>query len=384
MSFQNVLQNKKARIREYLSDDTNKYKFGSLLVFIFIITLLAWQSDDAYHAYVMAKNLVLGNGFVYNIGERVSATSCPLFTLIIAGGYFIFRKMFLVSLLICIIFSSMAYHIVMKYFCRTKKQVIYTFLMLIGSTCFISYTTSGLENCLLFFLAALFLRLYFSQEAYNSRRLFALALLVSLIAMTRMDAVLLFVPMAVYVFLAKRERVSFIKAVGIGVAGLLPFIGWELFSVIYYGFPVPNTAYVKLGTDIPFKEYFIRGIQYLLTSAICDILLIAIPVIVVLITLFLKKAKFIVCSAGIVCYVCYIIYIGGDFMLGRHFTVLFFMSVICYLQMQNTAFAGYHGKLKFEKIIVTVLVAGLIYTGTTRVITTQFLFGNNFNSPISE
>lgn len=384
MSFQSILQKKKSQFQGYMSNEINRYQFFSLLIFIGIITALAWQSDDAYHAYVMAKNLVLGNGFVYNVGERASATSCPLFTLVIACGYFFIRKMFIVSLLICILFSASAYFIIMKNFCKTKKQVVCMFLALIGSSCFISYTTSGLENCLLFFLTALFLKYYFATETYRTKQLLQLAVLVALIAMTRMDAVLLVVPMVVYAFLAKREKVSFIKAVGIGFAGLLPFIIWELFSVLYYGFFVPNTAFVKLGTSIPLREYLIRGIQYFLTSAFCDLLLIAVPLAVLFITFLVKKARYLYCSAGIILYFAYVFYIGGDFMLGRHFTVLFFMSVVCFLQMQNDSFGGYAGKLKFEKIAVAVLAAGLIYTGTTRVITTQFVFGENFSSPISD
>ena len=95
----------KTKISEYFSVGLNKYRFITIILFLLVITLLAWQSDDAYHAYAMAKNLVDGNGFVYNIGERASASSCPLFTLVIALGYFFIRHMFLVSLLICIIFS---------------------------------------------------------------------------------------------------------------------------------------------------------------------------------------------------------------------------------------------------------------------------------------
>ena len=33
-------------------------------VVMFLIIILAWNCDDAYHAYVMAKNLVEGNGFI--------------------------------------------------------------------------------------------------------------------------------------------------------------------------------------------------------------------------------------------------------------------------------------------------------------------------------
>ena len=109
------------------------------ILFVVVITLLAWQSDDAYHAYVMARHLVEGHGFVYNIGERATASTCPLFTLVIALGYLLFRNMYLVSLLICILFSSLAYFIVVKNFCKTPIQVIAAFLSFVLSHCFTTY-----------------------------------------------------------------------------------------------------------------------------------------------------------------------------------------------------------------------------------------------------
>lgn len=361
----------------------NRYKLVTFILFIFVITALAWQSDDAYHAYVMAKNLVLGNGFVYNIGERATASSCPLFTLVVALGYFFIRKMFIVSLLICIIFSGLAYFIVLKDFCHTKKQVIGAFLALTGSSCFISYTTSGLENSLLFFLTALFLKVYFSRDTYRTGELFKLAILVALIAMTRMDAVLLVVPMVVYAFLAKRENVSFIKAVGIGIGGLSPFILWELFSVFYYGFLVPNTAFVKLGTGIPEIEYIKRGVIYLAISGICDVLLIAIPAFTVLITLIVRKWNLLYLSAGIVLYLAYVIYIGGDFMLGRHFTVLFFMSVIGFLKMDSQDYYLDKKSAVIRTVAAIIVLVGFTLNMTDKDITSQLLY-NAGASPIAD
>ena len=368
--------------KDLKTNKLNRYKLAALILFICVITALAWQSDDAYHAYIMAQNLVLGKGFVYNVGERVSASTCPLFTLVIAAGYFVFRKMFLVSLLICIAFSAGAYAIVLNSFCRTKQQVIASFFVLAGSSCFISYTTSGLENCLLFFLAALFLKVYFSKETYGSRDLFVMAVLVALIATTRMDAVLMVAPMAVYAYLAKREQVSFAKAVGLGFGGLSLFILWELFSVFYYGFFVPNTAFVKLGTGIPEIEYIKRGVLYLITSAFCDLLLILVPVFVIFTTIVSGKWKERFCSAGILLYVFYVIYVGGDFMLGRHFTVLFFMSLICFFHLQNHNFFE-----KFKNVQETgaaiVLALGILCNLVSPVITSQYLFGGG-NSPIAD
>ncbi|NLG03042.1 MAG: hypothetical protein GX567_04320, partial [Clostridia bacterium] len=370
------------KIKKYFHDELNRYIFFTIVIFVFVITLLAWQSDDAYHAYVMAKNLVLGNGFAYNIGERASASSCPLFTLIIAFGYFFIRKMFVVSLLICIIFSTLAYRILVRSFCKTKNQVILSFIILLGSFCFISYTTSGLENSLLFFLAALFLKYYLSSELYTTKKLLVLAILISLIAMTRMDAVLLFIPMVLSAFLLKRDQVSFIRAVVIGFLGLLPFICWILFSLFYFGFPFPNTAYVKLGTDIPMVEYLYRGIQYVCISGIKDIVLLLIPAFFIFVATKSKKSKYICIALGLLMYGIYIIRIGGDFMVGRHFTVMFFIALCAVMEMMDRREIQEHSKVK--KVFVTLAVLGVLWNLTTDAISSQFLFGNNFNSPIAD
>lgn len=379
----------KGKISEYISDGLNKYRLVTLLLFIGVITLLAWQSDDAYHAYAMAKNLVDGNGFVYNIGERATASSCPLFTLVVAFGYLFIRHMFIVSLLICIVFSAIAYGIVVHDFCKDRKQVLVAFFALLCSSSFISYTTSGLENSMLFLLAALFLRKYFSSEKYDSKKMLYLAILISLIAMTRMDAVLMFVPMILYVYLAKRDEVSFPKAVGLGTLGLLPFIIWEFFSLFYYGFFVPNTAFVKLGTNIPKHDYIVRGLQYVFNTFICDPIVLLVPFIAVVLLVFSKKFKYIHLALGILLYGMYVIYIGGDFMMGRHFTVMFFMSVIGCIYFANNEMSDENtGKVEYRsfgcRMISAVIICCVVYSLTTNVISSQFEYGENFNSPISD
>ena len=42
--------------------------------------------DDAYITFRYARNLLAGNGFVFNPGERVLGTTTPLFTLILAAA----------------------------------------------------------------------------------------------------------------------------------------------------------------------------------------------------------------------------------------------------------------------------------------------------------
>ena len=371
-------------IHDHFSEELKRYKFFALLIFIGVITLLAWQSDDSYHAYIMAKNLVDGNGFVYNIGQRATASTCPLFTLVVAAGYFVIRDMFFVSLLINIVFSAIAFNILLKYFCRTKKQIVFCLITLIGSVSFVSYTTSGLENSMLFFLGAIFMKLFFASERYNAKTMFKLAILVALIAMTRMDAVLIFAPMAVFVYLTKRDGVSFGKAVLLGIAGLLPFVLWELFSTFYYGFPFPNTAYAKLGTDFALRDYLIRGARYYLNAAICDPVILVVPLFVLLAAISVWKAQYIVCMTGPVIYGFYLLFIGGDFMMGRHFTLLFFISLICYIDIENREFSELGRGASFHRTFTGFIIAAVAFTATSHVITDQFLFGRTFGSPISD
>ena len=368
-----------------LKNDLDKWRFFSTIGFCLIVIALAWQSDDAYHGYVMSRHLAEGQGLVYNIGERSTASTCPLFTLVIALAYFVTREMYFTSLAVCTLLSVAAYVILVYKLCRTKEQVVISFITLSGSQAFISYTTSGLENSLLFFLSALFLLTLRNKERFDGKSMLILALLISLLAMARMDSVLIFVPVIVWIYLFKRENVSFIKAVGIGILGLLPFILWELFACFYFGFPFPNPAYVKLGTAIAMKEYIKRGILYTVYTGLDDIVVIVIPAAAVLFSLFSRKLKYILVSSGILIYVVYIIRIGGDFMMGRHFTNLFFVSVCLFMMMMNDP-ATDAKKLPVIRnaFYITAFVSVIFAATFGRTVGSQYLSGHKFSSQISD
>ncbi len=375
----------KKKVSLQFKNEIDKVRFITLLIFLGVITLLAWQSDDAYHGYVMAKHLVEGNGFVYNIGERSSASSCPLFTLVIAFFYFFTREMFFTSIFVCVAFSTGAYALVVYKLCKTKEQVFLAFAAMVGSTAFVTYTTSGLENSMLFFLSAWFLVLYYKKDKFSGKEMLILALVFSTIALTRMDAVLMFVPMICYVFLAKRERTTFIGAVGIGLLGLMPFLLWEVFSVFYFGFPFPNTAYVKLGTDIALSEYLKRGFWYAIFTALNDIMVLLVPAAVVIFSVITKKAKYIYTAVGVFLYFLYVMYIGGDFMMGRHFTVLLMISICCYTSMQNQIADKISLTRKFRSIYTCIVMGAIVYSLTfVPVIGSQYLFGHKYSSSISD
>ncbi|GHT22991.1 hypothetical protein AGMMS4957_13920 [Bacteroidia bacterium] len=339
-------------------------KYICLTVLFLIITLLAWQSDDAFHAYTMARNLADGNGFVYNIGERVSASTCPLHTIIVGIVYKVFGGMYFSSLLLCILYSMGAIAILFNSVCKSKQSIILATILLVFCKSFISYTTSGMENSLLFLLFAVLLRIYFTHDSFNAKRILLSSLVASLILMTRMDNALLALPLMLFV-LWKRENMSLLRAVLYAFVGLLPFVAWEIFSVLYYGFPFPNTAYAKLGSGFPLSDYFVRGINYFVVTLFEDPVVLIFPVLFIVQVGISKSIKYLMPAVGIVLYYGYLLYIGGDFMFGRHLTVPFFIALFCLFTLDWDAVAGKIKKTLIAGVAVQLLVVnGAIYYTT--------------------
>lgn len=320
------------RLNEIIS---GKHAFIVPLVLIFLIFLVilvyAWNCDDAYHAFIMARNLVDGNGFVYNIGERVNASTCPFHTLIVALVYYITGNMYLTGIGVCTVFAVAAVTLLMMQIRRSPLGMLFAAAVLCGCYGFIAFSTSGLENSMLFFLAAVFLTLYFSKRndgRIGLKNLYLMALMVGITGGTRTDAVLIFIPacIAVFFFGMSTDKKWWQRYL-LGFAGLLPFIAWTLFSCFYYGFPFPNTAYCKLNTHMPVSDYISRGINYFTTTYLYDNVLVLTILLYIVLSFISRNKKHITMASGVLIYIMYVFRIGGDFMVSRHYTLSFFISV---------------------------------------------------------
>jgi arabinofuranosyltransferase len=109
-------------------------------------------------------------------------------------------------------------------------------------------------------------------------------------------------------------------------AGLLPFVAWEVFSVLYYGFPFPNSAYAKLTTGVPGVAMFRQGIFYLINSLAWDpITLFATVSLLLVAARSGRPARIIAISVGL--YLVYVLRVGGDYMTGRLLAAPFLVSL---------------------------------------------------------
>ena len=170
----------------------------------------------------------------------------------------------------------------------------------------------------------------FSQTGFDDKDVFFLSLMTGLTLLNRMDTVLIVFPALTYACL-KDYRRNKKRLLYLIPAGLSPFVLWEIFCIIYYGFPFPNSYYAKLQTGFPLSEYLIRGWRYYEYSFLFDTATLF-GIAAGLAAMFYKPAdgRFIAAGAGVVLYLLYIFYIGGDFMAGRFFALTFFTALFLF------------------------------------------------------
>ena len=199
------------------------------------------------------------------------------------------------------------------------------------SRAFLDYSTSGLENPLTHFLLACFLWTFFK----NSPRFLLLTFLSALIAINRLDALLLVAPALLIVFW--QERALWRKTLVSALLGFSPLILWELFSLFYYGFLFPNTAYAKLNTGIPSYLLIEQGFDYFLNSIHWDPLTLFVIVLAGVGVMLERDRKSIALYLGVLMYMLYVVKIGGDFMSGRFLTAIFLVSAVLLARLRTVS-----------------------------------------------
>lgn len=301
---------------------TGNMEGGALLVValicVFFVILLrrAWLCDDAFITFRTVDNFINGYRLTWNITERVQAYTHPLWMIILSLLYFFTHEIYFTSLALSIGLSLAVLILLARRFSLTAASAAFAIFVLALSKAFVDYSTSGLENPLSHLLLVIFFILLFNR-APGEHTVFWLSLVASLGMITRQDLVLVFLPGLAFTYLQARSK----RALLFLALGQLPLLSWELFSIFYYGFPFPNTAYAKLNTGIPQGEYIRQGFLYLLNSVKFDPIT---PLVILLgmASIFRNRdRRLLLLGAAILLYLGYVVKVGGDFMSGRFLTV---------------------------------------------------------------
>ena len=341
-----------------------KTHFYNLICLILILISLgliihrAWFCDDSFITFRTLDNFTNGHLLKWNTYERVQAYTHPLWLFLLIPIYAITHEIFLTVITVSVLLSALSLFFLYG-MVEDKKQLVFPLVALTVSNAFINYATSGLENALLNLLLCLFVVLYVKKQ--NHRFFYILIfLLASLIALTRLDAILIVLPTLIYLFFYDKNK--FFRKILASIIGFTPLIVWEIFSLFYYGFPFPNTFYAKLAGGFPLSEYLQRGVSYFFDAVTRDPVTI-IGLFIGISSFFYLRRRLKPLSLGIFLYFLYVFYIGGDFMTGRMYASLFFFSMVLIAQNEH----------QIKNWILLLSTSAIIFFGFVAECPTPFL-----------
>lgn len=309
---------------------------GAISVAIFVFIKNAWVSEDAYIIFRSIEQLFAGNGPIWNPHERVQVFTSPLWYSVLA-----IARLFSADAYINVVIVSFALYLstilVLHKVFKDNGILLISVLMFSASTAFHDFTSSGLENSLAYFLIAAYIFNYLElfkneikdNELETKYRIKLVLLLFGLVICVRHDLILLFLPATIYVISKNIKLYSAKHWTLIFMLCLIPFALYTLFSLIYYGFIFPNTAYAKLNTSIGKAEIIKQGFSYYYASLNYDsITLLAILAALVFGLFVSSKKAYKYLIYGVILNLVYVCYIGGDFMQGRFLSYAYLVSVI--------------------------------------------------------
>lgn len=302
--------------------------WSAVVFFVLAVTRRGWVSDDAFITMRAVDHLIHGRGFVYNAGERVLGFTNPLWALLLTVPYVLIPDPYFAPIVASIVVSGLFGAVLVFRGASDYRFGALVLLAVCFSRSFVDFSTSGLENPLTHLLFGLFCLEFLNQERRSLKRL---TLFAALLIVNRFDCVLMvLVPLG----FAYRQVRSSDERKDIFL-GALPAVLWFVFAVVYYGFPLPNTAYAKLNAEIPRGQMLRQGGGYLVDALVNDPITIGI-IVAAAIALWVKRksvkeGKYLLIALGLE--LAYVVAIGGDFMSGRFLTPAVAVSAVALARM---------------------------------------------------
>ncbi len=300
-----------------------------------MILVNSWVGEDAYITFRSVENFLGGYGLRWNTYERVQVFTHPLWMFGISFFGFFKIPLYYATLILSWICIGLTVFVLIKEAIGDHVKYYETswiFFLLLTSRCFVDFSSSGLENPLSFLLILSVVKTGQKLVSnFQGSSFFLFMFLLSLAYLNRQDTVLFGIPFILYFLFRIRRIHTLFEILGWGILGFLPVLFWSGFSLIYYGYLFPNTAYAKLNTGISAIQLWNLGEEYFLNSFHWDIITVFTVVFVsIYIPIRFWKSKNpapLLGLSGMILYSLYVCKIGGDFMAGRFIALPFVVAV---------------------------------------------------------
>lgn len=211
---------------------------------IFVLSAWGYQFDDAYIFYTYAENIASGNGYVFNIGESVNATTSVLYTLSLAVITWLARLFGIthitpyIGFTITILGIWIAGIIGMRLFYRHQLKIAalaFPFILLMCLP-FLIINAVGMETYLT--IALIMAAIY----AYDTGKYNLMGILCGLATLSRPDAIIL--PAVIFIhYLITKRRVPPLMPLALFAVVLIP---WFIFAQMTFGSILPSSLSAKI------------------------------------------------------------------------------------------------------------------------------------------
>lgn len=249
------------------------YALSGCACIVMVISRI-WVAEDAYITFRSIENLYDGLGLVFNPGERIEASTHPLWMMLLILIRGIPIPLHIGSIVLGLFFSITGLFWLFKRDLKYGLPVVITPLLLCSISGFRDFATAGMEYSLVFFLLVLLITSIEKQALKD--RVYYHATLLGLLYLTRPELAILWIyysacflfeifgPHFKSGFRAITSRDNLIKCI-VWVAGFFSTAGiYHIFRALYYNDIFPNTYYAKAGLS----SYYIQGLKYLLYNLI--------------------------------------------------------------------------------------------------------------------
>ncbi len=337
--------------------ETDSKHWGRILFIGVAIMVVAGQyyfwnntTDDAFILFRYAARFISGHGLTFNPGEHVEGYSSPLWLLMVSGCAAIFpfpipivaRCLGILCEIGVLYFSWRIIGSIMAENRMSAATLFFATILLTPG--FHYFAGAGLETMLLAFL------LVFGVWNASRNNDIIASISFGLAGITRPEGVLYIAAWLIWKWIYRRERL----ATAVIFSIFFPF-AWEIFRLSYYHAWLPNTGIAKF-----WHGFGDLGFSQMARFAFP-------PVIVIVLSLFLRKGKFPIgflkpiltfccglTAAGIV----FVVYAGGDWMFfGRFVIPLFPIAILLFAVWTATAIRS---KKQYSLVIVTFILAQCI------------------------
>lgn len=281
----------------------------------------AWVCDDAFISFRYSKNLVDGQGLVYNAGEYVEGYTNFLWVMMLAGGMVLSIDPVWLAQVLGVVFLLATFGLL----AQTARAMGTVPLAAIGFALhehILLFSTCGLETSMYtFFVTAGLLQL---AGADRPGQFLRGGLWLILATMTRPDGAIFYALGSLVVLIVTTGRRDWRSFLNYALPFLVLYVPYFIWKFSYYGHAFPNTYYAKSGGD----SYFEQGFYYLGLYLSCYYYLI--PALVIPLLLALRGRGKGFAESGLVSvrgyclvvlftlpFLIYVAKVGGDFMFSR-------------------------------------------------------------------